>query len=1669
MRPRLLSALCLLGAAALALALGPAATVAQTPAGTEVVNTAYVTWQMGGVDQGQRLSAQARFTIASPPSDGPGGRPPPDNGGSSGAPLPGELTAWEMDKGLTTGTPASILLPAGDYRRNPFVPLPELVDRSALTGDPTPVDRTAPLRVVPASRIRAGVPIIWKLRDAELNRDPTQVETVVVIVSDTMTGDREQLRFYETGPDTGVFTGWTNTTDAASAPGDGQLVTRPFSVITAQYNDANNVTKNLTLNLMVGPIEPSGTVFDSRTGMPLSGVEITLIDTATGQPAKVFGGDMVSRYPARLITGTQTRDSAGRVYDVPAGGYVFPHVEPGNYRIAVTQNDTHAGPSARSDAQLQTLSAAPFALTAGSRLEPFDIAVPGPKLQIDIPMDPLVIAMVTRNASHAEAAVGEFLEYTVTVTSDADGALTIVDSLPDAVTFLPGTMLVNGAPLTPQITDAGRRLTYRLSDVRAGQSITITYGAQVTLPARAGQVLHSASTISTPGARALRADHILRVRDALALDQVAILGQISAGGCGQAAADYDLSGIRVLLENGEYAMTDSDGRFTFHDIYRRPRVVQMDVTTLPTGARPVLCYASTRSAGSAISQFVELRPGMMGRVEFYLEFDEVAEDTENAPETTTAAAPGETSPLIRFDRDWLDSNAARHGAGFLAPTEAYQPTSVAIDVVYLRPAGAKSELLINDEDVPGIRREPTIRSSDGAWELVRYRAVRITEGRNTLTLEITGGDGQVLRRQTRGVLYGLRPAQLDLIRAASVLESDGRSHPQISLRLTDSAGIPIRPGTQVTVMIDAPFGLAPSEPARRSLPGSGRGGQSRTTATVGQDGVIAVTLAPVLEGGTARLTVPSANHDLTLTVPISAANRPWVLVGLAEGTIAHDQVRAHMRREGEIGNALSGRVSLFAEGVISGEWLLTLRYDSAQDGDAFYGIDPDADYIVYGDRSVQGNAAQSRFPLYLRLRKEGAEYLVGDFNTDLNAGGITINQQVTGARAVFEDESYRVMAFAAQGTNRLVEDRIALNGTVGPYALSRPDVIPNSQTIRFVTVSRFDASEELTSRTLVAGVDYVVSYATGQFFLRRPIPAFTADLNRNVLVIDYEADADLRDALIAGIRAERAISARLRMGATAVHARRVDGQDVSVTLSGVDLAYQATEDLLLSAELLLARRNFATFSDTGLRSEIRAEFDRDMTKVAAYLRRQNGNVALSADPRDIDTTIAGLTFRHQLWAARGETLNRWLVEGGLLAENDNAGAQRRADGELLLTRERELTSHSIGFRGLRQQVGNDLRLVTRGAETSGDGRYTTTAELQSSLRPQAARAADQLTLGLGYELTEEWNLFSTFEVESLRNMDTDAVRFTFGAAYTPRDGRAYRGALSMAGNDSHGGQSVFLGADHAYILRDGLSATLGSDVQWDMGAADVPMGQSIGNPYVAESFAAFRAGLRYEGDGWGTGIDTEMQRTETTETGNLRLRIDGALSEQWSAGAEAFVGLTRKQGEAARQDLRLQASAAHRAGPRDPITLLQAELRQRSQGEIDSLTAISSVYRSQYLSDTAFLNLRLGVKYDQAELRTGVVDDVLTLIGAEYRRDLTGLVDIGFHGSAMYAARSGRTSQSLGVSLGLTPFENGWLSVGYNFIGFDDPDFSALGHTDKGAFAQFRLKFDADSLRGMFR
>ena len=248
------------------------------------------------------------------------------------------------------------------------------------------------LPLIKAAQIHQGDPLFIRVVDPDQNLDRTARDTLLVAVADDLTGDVEVVRLTEDGPDTGVFVGYVPTTRAATAaPYDGVLQVLEKSVITARYVDpvdAGDVTAAAAL------VDPTGKVFDSRTGQPVDGAQVTLIDTATGAPAQVFSDDGVTSFPSTVTSGGSATDGAGRVVSFAAGGFRFPLVRPGTYRYEVKPPPGYASPSKASAAALQALPGAPFALIdPGSRGEAFTV-VAGAPLRIDIPVDPSGASLV---------------------------------------------------------------------------------------------------------------------------------------------------------------------------------------------------------------------------------------------------------------------------------------------------------------------------------------------------------------------------------------------------------------------------------------------------------------------------------------------------------------------------------------------------------------------------------------------------------------------------------------------------------------------------------------------------------------------------------------------------------------------------------------------------------------------------------------------------------------------------------------------------------------------------------------------------------------------------------------------------------------------------------------------------------------------------------------------------------------------------------------------------------------------------------------------------------------------------------------------------------------------------------------------------------------------------
>lgn len=87
------------------------------------------------------------------------------------------------------------------------------------------------------------------------------------------------------------------------------------------------------------------------------------------------------------------------------------------------------------------------------------------------------------------------------------------------------------------------------------------------------------------------------------------------------------------------------------------------------------------------------------------------------------------------------------------------------------------------------------------------------------------------------------------------------------------------------------------------------------------------------------------------------------------------------------------------------------------------------------------------------------------------------------------------------------------------------------------------------------------------------------------------------------------------------------------------------------------------------------------------------------------------------------------------------------------------------------------------------------------------------------------------------------------------------------------------------------------------------------------------------------------------------------------------------------------------------------------------------------------------------------------MIGLEGRYDVTKKWDVGLRGMRLCSWSLNQERYGTGASVGFNAGRKLWISVGYNFIGFKDRDFSRADFTSEGPFITMRMKFDQVSVR----
>jgi len=133
--------------------------------------------------------------------------------------------------------------------------------------------------------------------------------------------------------------------------------------------------------------------------------------------------------------------------------------------------------------------------------------------------------------------------------------------------------------------------------------------------------------------------------------------------------------------------------------------------------------------------------------------------------------------------------------------------------------------------------------------------------------------------------------------------------------------------------------------------------------------------------------------------------------------------------------------------------------------------------------------------------------------------------------------------------------------------------------------------------------------------------------------------------------------------------------------------------------------------------------------------------------------------------------------------------------------------------------------------------------------------------------------------------------------------------------------------------------------------------------------------------------------------------------------------------------------------------------------DYDNWRLVDNLSMNCRFSNRISVAFQYGAKYMREMVAASKYRGYMDFIGLESRYDLNGEWDVGTRLSLLHSWNLGQYHYGSGISLGYSFIKNVWASLGYNFSGFYDRDFSDGNFTVQGPFLQIRFKFDNMSIK----
>ncbi|GAA0797246.1 hypothetical protein GCM10009110_01410 [Psychrobacter piscatorii] len=1403
---------------------------------------------------------------------------------------------------------------------------------------------------------------------------------------------------------------------------------------------------------------------------------------------------------------------------------------------------------------------------------------------------------VKKEGDLKSAALGDYVNYTINITNN--GAATaydvqLKDALPRGFEYVKGSvryadndLLINSMQTT-EFQAEGKYQVLHLGDLPQGTSREITYRVLIGSSALGGDGVNRAVATTR-----MNNDQILSSREAqwhvdvdrgvMNTDGI-IIGKlyhdINRDGIQQKDdGELGVAGVRIYMENGNFIVTDPEGKYNFYGVSAKTHVLKVDRTTLPVGTH--LITQSSRNAGDAGSRFVDLKYGELHRADFAIvggmgDSTELLNQNLLARSKQVDAKNDALEQAIKrdltlepdYNRDYndnIDASGCKSNddldsglncdSAIVADTNSTTPRikmSVSTitppkaieleeylkkvpnnEVLFLNlqsgqqlatykqlvqvqaPLGGRFTLYVNGKAISDSQIGKTAEQEKQQVTAFDYYAVALDRGRNTLRGVATDVTGSIISEQSIEVIAPDSLQRIDYRTQDIFVEADGFSEYQVVISLKDLGNLPFIADTPIT--LDTNIG-------RINLPDTNKDQAGIQVTVSGGELLIPIT-APTAPGK-GELVINTGNNKQVIPLQFTAKLRPLIAVGIVEGAISLKDfdgssiTDAQGAFEQELndfaGNddyTASGRAAMFLKGKVRGDYLLTLAYDSDKKGERlFRDIEPGEYYPVYGDSSAKGFDAQSTSKLYVRLDKGRSFAMYGDLKTQIdNDEGIKLgqyNRTLTGLKTQFEDNNTRVTAFLAEtSTSQRVNETRGL-GISGPYPLAEnfDAVLENSEIVEVITRDANNPGLIISRETLTRFADYEIDPISRSLFLKSPIASQDLEGNPIYIRVTVEVDEGGEDYLVGGIAAKQQLTNKVAIGGSYINS---DDPLNKEELASVNSVIKFNDKLKLVAEYAMNKAenpnfqpsnqiNTTELDDNNVEGNaLRVELDFDNkkdTRAKAYYNDADKGFVTGASPLTAGRTESGVevihTFNDKKTALKLE---------GVRTKDHTTDASREGVQASIEQRLSENVVGEIGVRYYKQDAtaaSRNNQAATDVVDVTDDTLFNDDIINQSALNGVSDADKDIEGTTVRARITSRLPklnnslVFAEYE-QDIENSSRNATSIGgetpiggLGRLYARHDLiNSLSGSYGLDDTDER--QRTVVGFDANYMkdgkvyseyrMRDAISAreaeaAIGLKNKWYVqeGLTLNTLLERVESLEGEENNTATAAGFGVEylaKENYKASGRVEKRWGETSDTLLGSAGIAYRYTDEITLLAkDTYSRIDYNDGD--RTINRFQLGAAYRdydSNQLDMLAKLEYRLDDNNTGDdtYQKDTTVWSWNGNYHPTRALTLSGRYAGKYTEYEADNITSDNTAHAVYGRGLYDISERWDVGLQAGTYWNKQADDLSYMLGAEVGYSPMTNLWLSLGYNFMGFEDEDIAYDDSTQEGAYFRLRFKFD---------